>query len=170
MRDQGPIADNLPPPAPHPIDFDAEAAPHIGGSLSTLMLGATGVVFGDIGTSPLYALQAIMTGEHPLAINILNIYGVISLIFWTMIVVVTIKYVFIVMRSDNHGEGGSLALLALINRKLAFSKRLRWLTVCGLLATALFYADSMLTPAISVISAVEGLDVVNHDFQPYIVP
>jgi KUP system potassium uptake protein len=166
MRDPGEVLDNTPPP----LDFDAESAPHIGGTLPALMLGATGVVFGDIGTSPLYALQAIMTGEHPLAINILNIYGVISLIFWTMIIVVTIKYVFIVMQSDNHGEGGSLALLALINRKLTFSKRLRWLTVCGLLATALFYADSMLTPAISVISAVEGLDVVNHGFHPYIVP
>jgi KUP system potassium uptake protein len=153
-----------------PYDYDIEAAPHIGGSLSALMLGATGVVFGDIGTSPLYALQAIMTGEHPLAINIINIYGVISLIFWTMIIVVTIKYVFIVMRSDNHGEGGSLALLALINRKLGASKGMSWLIVLGLLATALFYADSMLTPAISVISAVEGLDVVNHGFRPYIVP
>ncbi len=166
MRDPAQRADG----SPQTHDFDAESAPHIGGTLPALMLGATGVVFGDIGTSPLYALQAIMTGEHPLSINILNIYGVISLIFWTMIVVVTIKYVFVVMRSDNHGEGGSLALLALINRKLGFSRRMRWLTVCGLLATALFYADSMLTPAISVISAVEGLDVVNHGFHPYIVP
>ncbi|MDP9056683.1 MAG: potassium transporter Kup [Pseudomonadota bacterium] len=169
MRDPAPTAE---PATAHavPLDYDAESAPHIGGTLPALMLGATGVVFGDIGTSPLYALQAIMTGEHPLAINILNIYGVISLIFWTMIVVVTIKYIFVVMRSDNHGEGGSLALLALINRKLGFSKGMRWITVCGLLATALFYADSMLTPAISVISAVEGLDVISHGFHPFIVP
>ncbi len=167
MTGQAQGVDAIPPAA---FDFDAEAAPHIGGTLPALMLGATGVVFGDIGTSPLYALQAIMTGEHPLAINILNIYGVISLIFWTMIVVVTIKYVFIVMRCDNHGEGGSLALLALINRTLGRSPGLRWITVCGLLATALFYADSMLTPAISVISAVEGLDVVNHGFRPFVVP
>ena len=141
----------------------------ISGSLATLMLGATGVVFGDIGTSPLYALQAIMTGAHPLSIDLTNVYGVISLIFWSMIVVVTFKYVFIVMRCDNHGEGGSLALLALINRTLG-SKGLAWVTLCGLLATGLFYADSMLTPAISVISAVEGLDVVSTQFHPYIVP
>ena len=107
--------------------YDDEGTHHIGGSLATLMLGATGVVFGDIGTSPLYAIQAIMTGEHPLAIDILNIYGVISLIFWTMVVVVTIKYVFVVMRCDNHGEGGSLALLALIHSKLGKSKGLAWL-------------------------------------------
>ncbi|MDE2303756.1 MAG: potassium transporter Kup [Sphingomonadales bacterium] len=154
-----------------PQDYDSEeAAPHIGGSLSALMLGATGVVFGDIGTSPLYALQAILTGEHPLAINITNIYGVISLIFWTMLLVVTFKYVGIVMRCDNHGEGGSLALLALINRKLNLAPNMGWITICGLLATALFYADSMLTPAISVVSAVEGLGVVSHDFRPFIVP
>ena len=152
------------------MESDDGSNPRIGGSLTALMMGATGVVFGDIGTSPLYAVQAIMTGAHPLPIDITNIYGVISLIFWTMIVVVTIKYVFIVMRCDNHGEGGSLALLALINRKLGTSRGLAWLVVCGLLATALFYADSMLTPAISVISAVEGLDVVSTRFHPYIVP
>lgn len=151
------------------LDSDDEShAPAIGGPLAGLMLGATGVVFGDIGTSPLYAIQAIMTGEHPLPIDIINIYGVISLIFWSMIVVVTFKYVFVVMRCDNHGEGGSLALLALINRTLG--KRIGWLMACGLLATALFYADSMLTPAISVISAVEGLDVVSTAFHPFIVP
>ena len=111
-----------------------------------------------------------MTGAHPLPIDIQNIYGVISLIFWTMIMVVTVKYVFIVMRCDNNGEGGSLALLALINRTLPQSRGWMWLTVAGLLATALFYADSMLTPAISVISAVEGLDVVSTRFHPFIVP
>ena len=135
-----------------------------------LAVGAIGVVYGDIGTSPLYAIQAIMTGAHPLPIDIQNIYGVISLIFWTMIMVVTVKYVFIVMRCDNNGEGGSLALLALINRTLPQSRGWMWLTVAGLLATALFYADSMLTPAISVISAVEGLDVVSTRFHPFIVP
>jgi len=150
--------------------YDEDTTGHIGGALSTLMLGATGVVFGDIGTSPLYAIQAIMTGEHPLPIDILNVYGVISLIFWTMVVVVTFKYVFIVMRCDNHGEGGSLALLALIHSKLGKTPGLAWLTACGLLATALFYADSMLTPAISVISAVEGLEVYSMSAHPYIVP
>ncbi|HZV11005.1 MAG TPA: KUP/HAK/KT family potassium transporter, partial [Novosphingobium sp.] len=115
--------------------------------MTALAVGAIGVVFGDIGTSPLYAIQAIMTGEHPLPIDLLNIYGVISLIFWTMVAVVTLKYVFIVMRCDNNGEGGSLALLALINRKVPGTRGLGLLVVGGLLATALFYADSMLTPA-----------------------
>ena len=141
-----------------------------GESLPALAIGAIGVVFGDIGTSPLYAIQATMSGEHPLAIDLTNTYGVVSMIFWTMIVLVTIKYVFIVMRCDNQGEGGSLALLALINRKLPDTNGRLWLTACGLLATSLFYADSMLTPAISVISAVEGLNVVSSKFQPFIVP
>ena len=138
--------------------------------LAALTIGAIGVVFGDIGTSPLYALQAIMTGANPLTVDPTDIYGVISLIFWTMIIVVTIKYVFIVMRCDNNGEGGSLALLALIRRKLPEMKGMRFLVAGGLLATALFYADSMLTPAISVISAVEGLEVVSTRFHPFIVP
>ena len=162
------------PESPATAIDEEDGAHTIGGSLAALMLGATGVVFGDIGTSPLYAIQAIMTGEHPLPIDILNIYGVISLIFWSMVIVVTWKYVFVVMRCDNHGEGGSLALLALIHRKLGIGKGGRrgmgWLVICGLLATAFFYADSMLTPAISVISAVEGLDVVSTQFHPYIVP
>ncbi len=149
------------PPNSHSVSHGAQLS---------LAMGAIGVVFGDIGTSPLYAIQAIMTGEHPLQIDILNIYGVISLIFWTMVVVVTIKYVFVVMRCDNNGEGGSLALLALINRKRPETRRMGLLVAGGLLATALFYADSMLTPAISVISAVEGLDVVSNRFHPYIVP
>ena len=156
------------------IDAAEPAAPHSAhlpqDGMLKLAVGAIGVVYGDIGTSPLYAIQAIMTGAHPLPIDIQNIYGVISLIFWTRIMVVTLKYVFIVMRCDNNGEGGSLALLALINRTLPQSRGWMWLTVAGLLATALFYADSMLTPAISVISAVEGLDVVSTRFHPFIVP
>ncbi len=152
-----------------------DAAPAHPGQISRdalfkLAIGAIGVVYGDIGTSPLYAIQAIMAGTHPLSVDITNIYGVISLIFWTMVTVVTIKYVFIVMRCDNNGEGGSLALLALIRRTLPGTRHLPWLTTAGLLATALFYADSMLTPAISVISAVEGLDVVSKQFHPFIVP
>jgi KUP system potassium uptake protein len=140
------------------------------GGLMKLAVGAIGVVFGDIGTSPLYAMQAIMSGTHPLKVDLADIYGVIGLIFWSMVLIVTLKYVFFVLRTDNNGEGGSLALLALINRRLPGSQRLGWLTVLGLLATALFYADSMLTPAISVISAVEGLEVVSNTFHPFIVP
>lgn len=140
--------------------------------MKALAIGAIGVVFGDIGTSPLYAVQAIMAGAgvHPLQVNITNVYGPISLIFWTMLLVVSVKYVSFVLRADNNGEGGSLALLSLINRRLPDTRGAVWLTYCGLLATALFYADSMLTPAISVISAVEGLGVVSEQFHPFIVP
>ncbi|HTI30834.1 MAG TPA: potassium transporter Kup [Sphingomonas sp.] len=138
-------------------------------SFSALTLGAVGVVFGDIGTSPLYALQATLDPRYHLGINMTDLYGIISLIFWSFVFVVTIKYVFIVMRCDNHGEGGSLALYALINRKLGAAAPKQWLLIGALFATALFYADAMLTPAISVISAVEGLGVVSTAFTPYIV-
>ncbi|MGZ3269172.1 MAG: potassium transporter Kup, partial [Croceibacterium sp.] len=131
--------------------------------------GALGVVFGDIGTSPLYALQATLDPRYHLGIDVTDLYGIVSLIFWAFVFVVTIKYVFIVMRCDNHGEGGSLALYALIQRRLGAAAPQRWLLVGALFATALFFADAMLTPAISVISAVEGLGVVSAAFQPYIV-
>lgn len=142
----------------------------IHGSFTGLVIGASGVVFGDIGTSPLYALQATMSGAHPLTVDVTNIYGVISLIFWTLVMVVTLKYVFVIMHADNEGEGGSLALLALLKRKLGGKANVSWLVGLGLFATALFYGDSMITPAVSVMSAVEGLDVVNHNFKPFVVP
>src|SRR6478736_4080770 len=136
---------------------------------AALTLGALGVVFGDIGTSPLYALQATLDPRYHLAAAVTDLYGLVSLIFWSFVFVVTIKYVFIVMRCDNHGEGGSLALYALIQRRLGAAAPQRWLLSAALFATALFFADAMLTPAISVISAVEGLGVVSVAFQPYIV-
>jgi KUP system potassium uptake protein len=136
---------------------------------AALTLGALGVVFGDIGTSPLYALQATLDPRYHLGIDVTDLYGIVSLIFWSFVFVVTIKYVFIVMRCDNHGEGGSLALYALIQRRLGAAAPQRWLLSAALFATALFFADAMLTPAISVISAVEGLGVVSAAFQPYIV-
>ncbi|UVO53026.1 potassium transporter Kup [Sphingomonas sp. SUN039] len=139
------------------------------GSTSALTLGALGVVFGDIGTSPLYALQATLDPRYHLGVNVTDLYGIVSLIFWSFVFVVTVKYVFIVMRCDNHGEGGSLALYALIKRMLGAAAPKGWLLIFALFATALFYADAMLTPAISVISAVEGLGVVSSAFQPYIV-
>jgi KUP system potassium uptake protein len=137
--------------------------------LPLLMLGAIGVVYGDIGTSPLYALQATLDPRYHLGINVTDLYGIVSLIFWSFVFVITVKYVFIVMRCDNDGEGGSLALYALIQRRLGALSPQRWLLIGALFATALFYADAMLTPAISVISAVEGLGVVSSEFQPYIV-
>ena len=138
-------------------------------ALPKLMLGAIGVVYGDIGTSPLYALQATLDPRYHLAPQVTDLYGIVSLIFWSFVFVVTIKYVFIVMRCDNKGEGGSLALYALIQRQLGAAAPQKWLLAGALFATALFFADAMLTPAISVISAVEGLGVVSSAFQPYIV-
>ncbi|MHB9880084.1 potassium transporter Kup [Pacificimonas sp. ICDLI1SI03] len=135
-----------------------------------LALGAIGIVFGDIGTSPLYAFRETFVGPHPLALDPLHVYGVISLIFWSMTLVVTIQYVSILMRADNKGQGGSLALLALISRS---TERARWgkvIVVLGVFATALFYGDSMITPAISVLSAVEGLTVVNPSLEPLVIP
>ncbi|MBV9527943.1 KUP/HAK/KT family potassium transporter, partial [Sphingomonas sp.] len=140
-----------------------------GHSRSALTLGALGVVFGDIGTSPLYAFQATLDPRYHLKLVVTDLYGIASLIFWSFVFVVTIKYVFIVMRCDNRGEGGSLALYSLIQRNLGPDKLPRWLLVAALFATALFYADAMLTPAISVISAVEGLGIVGSAFKPYIV-
>jgi KUP system potassium uptake protein len=149
---------------------DEPAAHHgPGHTLPKLMIGAIGVVYGDIGTSPLYALQATLDPRYHLGINVVDLYGLVSLIFWTFVFVVTIKYVFIVMRCDNNGEGGSLALYALIQRRMGSAAPQRWLLIGALFATALFFADAMLTPAISVISAVEGLGVVSAAFQPYIV-
>jgi KUP system potassium uptake protein len=140
------------------------------GSLPVLALGALGVVFGDIGTSPLYALKESFIGHHPLAVDPAHIFGVLSLIFWTMTLIVTIKYVFIVLRADNEGEGGSMALLALISRSMGKTRWKPLIAMLGVIATALFYGDAIITPAISVLSAVEGLTVVNSGFSPFIMP
>ena len=135
-----------------------------------LAVGAVGVVFGDIGTSPLYAFRETFAGEHTLPLDATNIMGVVSLMFWTMMIVVTFKYVSIIMRADNKGEGGSLALLALISSRAG---NLRWtagIVLLGVFATALFYGDSMITPAVTVLSAVEGLSVAAPAFSGLIVP
>src|ERR1041384_3915798 len=138
----------------------AEAAPpqdpsdahgHAHGPLYKLAIGAIGIVFGDIGTSPIYAFRETFAGHHTLIPDRLHIFGVLSLIFYSMMIIVTLKYVTIIMRADNKGEGGSLALLALINRTLSGKKR--WtsgIILLGVFATALFYGDSLITPAISV--------------------
>ncbi len=135
-----------------------------------LALGALGIVFGDIGTSPLYAMRESFVGHHPLAVDPAHILGVLSLIFWSMMLIVTVKYVTFVMRADNKGEGGSLSLLALITRSISPGKRTLGLVLLGVLATALFYGDSMVTPAISVLSAVEGLTIVDRRFEPLVIP
>ncbi|GAA4816246.1 potassium transporter Kup [Sphingosinicella ginsenosidimutans] len=140
--------------------------------LAGLAVGAVGVVFGDIGTSPIYAFRETFAGHHQLSHGLAEITGVLSLIFWSMMIVVTIKYVMVIMRADNKGEGGSLALLALISRSTARAQR-RWtagIVLLGVFACALFYGDSMITPAISVLSAVEGLTTVQSGFEPFVVP
>ena len=138
--------------------------------IAKLAIGAIGIVFGDIGTSPLYAFRETFAGHHPLALDAQHIFGVISLIFWSMMLVVTVKYVGIIMRADNKGQGGSLALLALISRRTERARFGAAMVMLGVFATALFYGDSMITPAISVLSAVEGLVVVNPALAPLVVP
>jgi KUP system potassium uptake protein len=139
-------------------------------STSKLALGALGVVFGDIGTSPLYALKESFVGHHPLAVDQPHVFGVLSLIFWTMMLIVTVKYVWIILRADNHGEGGSLALLALIADKTGSRKWTPGIVMLGILAAALFYGDAIITPAISVLSAVEGLTVVQSNLSGFVLP
>lgn len=139
-------------------------------ALSSLTLGAIGVVFGDIGTSPLYALKEIFNGHHPIPVTPDNILGILSMIVWSIVLLVTLKYVLVIMRADNRGEGGSLALLALVTER-AKNPRLAWVvTLLGIFAAALFYGDSMITPAISVLSAVEGLELVTPTLKPYVIP
>jgi len=143
---------------------------HANDGLLKLAIGAIGIVFGDIGTSPIYAFRETFAGHHPLTPDRLHIFGVLSLVFWSMMLVVTIKYVSIIMRADNKGEGGSLALLALINRSTPGKRWTGPIVLLGVFATALFYGDSMITPAISVLSAVEGLTVVQASLAPVVVP
>ncbi len=139
-------------------------------SKTALAVGAIGIVFGDIGTSPLYAFRETFVGPHPLALDQAHVLGVISLIFWSMTLVVAIQYVTILMRADNKGQGGSLALVALISSQLNKSKYGWVALLLGVFATSLFYGDSMITPAISVLSAVEGLTVVDEGLQRYVIP
>lgn len=136
-----------------------------------LALLALGVVFGDIGTSPLYALRECFSREHGIMITPENVFGVLSLIFWSLIIVVSIKYLVFVLRADNEGEGGILALLTLVlSRDPALSRRRGVLIGIGIFGSALFYGDGILTPAISVLSAVEGLKLATPVFDPYVVP
>ena len=140
-------------------------------AMPALAVAAIGVVFGDIGTSPLYALKEIFNGHHPIPVTPDNILGVLSLVFWAIMIMVTIKYVLIIMRADNRGEGGSLALLSLVIENAKGNPRLTWvISLLGIFAAALFYGDSMITPAISVLSAVEGLEIITPDLKPYVVP
>ncbi|MEO6421321.1 MAG: potassium transporter Kup [Candidatus Nitrotoga sp.] len=139
--------------------------------LPPLLLGAIGVVYGDIGTSPLYALKETFAGHHPLPVIEANILGVLSIMFWTIMILVSLKYVTIIMRADNHGEGGSLALLALASELYSNRPKSQWLlAILGVFAAALFYGDSMITPAISVLSAVEGINIIAPQLDSYVLP
>lgn len=146
---------------------------HSRGGIWTLTLGALGVVFGDIGTSPLYALRECFAPEHGLALTPDNILGILSLVFWSLVVVIGIKYLGFVMRADNKGEGGILSLMALVIRTFqgyGQARRRIVLTTLGLIGAALLYGDGVITPAISVLSAVEGLAIVTPALKHWVVP
>src|SRR5688500_9782101 len=136
-----------------------------------LTLLALGVVFGDIGTSPLYAVKETFSPDHGIAATHENILAGLSMVFWSLMIVVSLKYVLLIMRADNRGEGGIMALTALALK--AVREQPRWrgiLVVIGMFGAALFYGDAVLTPAISVLSAIEGLEVGTQAFTPYVVP
>ncbi len=168
------MADASAPPAdrgPQPT----RPAPHTTGArtgLAALTLGALGVVFGDIGTSPLYALQTVFTADHhAVGATTVDVYGVISLVFWSITMIVSVKYVSFIMRADNGGEGGIMALTALLQGTKLGSRRAKWVLVTlGVLGASLFYGDGMITPAISVLSAVEGLKVATPALVSFVLP
>ena len=135
------------------------------------MIGALGVVFGDIGTSPLYTMRVVFTGEHKLPLTHDTVLGLLSIVFWAIMIVVTLKYVTLIMRADNRGEGGILALTALVARGVEHQTRRRWWLVgFGIFGAAMFYGDGMITPAITVLGAVEGLEIMAPGLHRFVVP
>jgi KUP system potassium uptake protein len=139
--------------------------------LAKVSLGALGVVYGDIGTSPLYALKECLSGEHGVGATTDNVMGLLSLVFWSLTLVIVVKYLSFIMRADNHGEGGILALLALLRGQGGETRKAAGvLLLMGLFGAALLYGDGIITPAISVLSAVEGLEVATTRFQPFVLP
>lgn len=154
------------PPERHHV----EANP-TGKRLAILALGALGVVYGDIGTSPLYALREVFSEKYGITPTPEHVLGVLSLVFWALVLVITVKYIVFILRADNRGEGGILAMLALILQKEPGKRSNRFLVIAiGLMGAALLYGDGMITPAISVLSAMEGLTVVSDAFEPAVVP
>ncbi len=150
--------------------MSSPSAPRTPSAIAALTLGALGVVYGDIGTSPLYALKEVFHAGH-VEVTPDHVLGVLSLIFWTMTVIVSLKYVLLILRADNHGEGGLIAMLALATSAVADRPRLRRaLLVVGMFGTAVFYGDGVITPAISVLSAVEGLEVAAPALHEFVVP
>lgn len=142
-----------------------------GKRLATLCLAALGVVYGDIGTSPLYAMKEVFAGNHPIALNEANVLGSLSLFFWALVIIVSVKYVLFILRADNRGEGGIMALIALALREAQGKPGMtKLIIVLGVLGAAMFYGDGMVTPAISVLSAVEGLEIVTPVLKPFVLP
>jgi KUP system potassium uptake protein len=157
-------------PAPETAAANGHGEAHSTAGFKALMIGSIGVVYGDIGTSPLYALrEAVVAASGPSAVVTPQaVLGVVSLILWALIIVVTLKYVLILLRADNHGEGGTLALMALAQR--AVSHGAGAIVLLGIISGALFYGDAVITPALSVLSAIEGIKLVTAAFDPYVVP
>ena len=140
-------------------------------SLGALTLGALGVVYGDIGTSPLYTMKEIFGPATGIPLDAPHLIGAVSVVFWGLMMVVTLKYVLLILRADNRGEGGIMALTALAAKAAGTTPRRRLaLLLTGVFGAALFYGDSVITPAISVLSAVEGLEVATPAFKPYVLP
>ncbi|MGI4847870.1 MAG: potassium transporter Kup [Janthinobacterium lividum] len=161
---------STPPPPQHPADGHQHGGA-AGAGLAALTVGAIGIVYGDIGTSPLYTIKTVFATEHGLTLNPANLFGVVSLILWGLIIIVSLKYVTLILRADNHGEGGIMALMALaLSSVPAQSRRHALLLLVGLFGAALFFGDGVITPAISVLSAVEGLEVATPALKPYVVP
>ena len=153
-----------------PTHSGSTAHAHSHGKLMPLVVGAVGVVFGDIGTSPLYAIKECFNGAHGLALNPLNIFGVLSLMFWAMTIVVSLKYVTFILRADNKGEGGTLSLMALGLQKLSNARNRYLAILIGMIGAALFFGDGVITPAMTLMSAVDGMAVYNPKFASYVVP
>src|SRR5947207_8312132 len=142
---------------------------HSTAGFKALMLGSIGVVYGDIGTSPLYALrEAVVAATGSGTADATAVLGVLSLILWALVVVVTLKYVLILLRADNNGEGGTLALMGLAQRAVGGNASI--IVLLGIISGALFYGDAVITPALSVLSAIEGIKLVTSAFDPYVVP
>jgi KUP system potassium uptake protein len=153
------------------MSADLHDSPGGRSQLAALSLAALGVVYGDIGTSPIYAMRESLHGVHGVEATQANVLGLLSLIVWALIIVISVKYLLFVMRADNGGEGGMIALTALVTPAAPKARRRRMLLVLvGLFGASLLYGDGMITPAISVLSAVEGLEVVTPVFRPFVVP
>ncbi len=158
------------PAAGTPASDDPHSGAPPKSGMAGLAIAAIGVVYGDIGTSPLYTLKEVFNGPHAVPVTQANVYGILSLVFWALMLVVSAKYVMFIMRADNRGEGGIMALTSLALRVVEPGRRAWWLSALGVFGAALFYADGMITPAISVLSAVEGLEVATPAFEPFVLP